>query len=129
MDEYVVPEADDHSLGSCESSINDEMDDELAASTSRNDCGQSSSAESVMARETNQIEECAREDTNMLRVWRRIVTVITFCTFCAVLTGAVVFLKRDEIDTANEDVSQAMNAISRNPYRSLDSLLTVILFS
>lgn len=129
MDKYVVPDAIDHSLRSCDSSNNDDVDDELAESTSRNDCGQSTSEGSSMAREMNEIENAAREDTNMLRTWRRIVTVIMFCTFTMILTGVIVFLKKEEKRSAYEDVSQVMLGIYQNTYSSLDSLLTVILLS
>ena len=107
MNAFAVPEVDDHSLRSGDSSNNDEIDDELGESTSRHDCGQSSSAGS-MSREMNEIEELAREDTKMLRVWRRIVTCIMLGTFIVVLSGAIVFLKKEEKETAHDDVSQAM---------------------
>ena len=61
-----------------------------------------------MAKEMNEIEDAAREDTNMLRMWRRIVTLIVFSTFSTVLAGAIVFLKREEKQNAHEDVSQTM---------------------
>lgn len=109
IDDCVVPDVDERSLGSGDSSDDDaDVDDELGGSTSRHDCGQSSSAGSSMEREMNEIESLAREDTNMLRVWRRVVTVIMLCTFAAVLTGAIVFLKNAENESSHDEVIQIM---------------------
>jgi hypothetical protein len=106
IEECAALDVDDHSLGSSGDSSNDEdVDDELGESTSRHDCGQSSSAGSSMQREMNEIEALAREDTNMLRVWRRVVTLIMISTFVAVLTGAIIFLKNEENKNTHDEVS------------------------
>ena len=78
-----------------------------------------------MEREMNEIESLAREDTNMLRVWRRVVTVIMLCTFVAVLTGAIVFLKNEEEEASHDEVSQLEFFKFYQIIGSLDSSLIV----
>lgn len=122
----VIPDIDEDSLGSSDGgSNNDDGCDELGVSTSRHDCGQSSSGGSSMEREMNEIESLAREDTNMLRVWRRVVTVIMLCTFVAVLTGAIVFLKNEEEEASHDEVSQLEFFKFYQIIGSLDSSLIV----
>ena len=84
----------------------DDGDDELCVSENRHD-GQSTSEGSAMEKEMAEIETLAREDTNMLLVWRRIVTLTMMCTFVAILSGAIIFLKKEEDTAIRNDVSQS----------------------
>jgi hypothetical protein len=107
--------ADDVSLcksdESSESGV-DEVEAVSAENSSRHDsdnCGQSTSNGS-MGREMSEVEAMAREDTNMLRVWRRVVAVVIIVTFSSVLTGAIIFLKKEESDSSHQSVSSLHNA-------------------
>jgi hypothetical protein len=85
----------------------DENEVVLSENSSHHDsdnCGQSTSSGS-MGREMSEVEAIAREDTNMLRLWRKVVTVIILITFSTVLTGAIIFLKKEERDSSHQSVS------------------------
>ena len=123
-------EAELQSVGSCDdSSNNDDGVDELAESTGHshtgNDCAQSSSGGS-MSKEMGEIEAIAREDSRMLRNWRKGIALTILCTFVAVTTGATIFLKNDEEQTTHQDVRPCNFSREHTllAYRFLDSDLT-----
>ncbi len=94
-------EAELQSVGSDDSSNNDDGVDGLAESTGH---GAQSSSGGSMSKEMGEIEAIAREDSRMLRHWRKGIAITILCTFVAVTTAGIIFLQNNEEEKTHEDV-------------------------
>lgn len=105
--------ADEVSCDSSSSSPEVNFGDGEGNTSSRHDsdnCGHSTSSGS-MGKELSEVEAIAREDTRMLRTWRRMVAIIFLCAFGIVLAGAITFLKRSEEEANYNKVSSLVSLV------------------